>query len=114
MGKLQTLKKLLKATTAKKTPTLPKRNLKNRRFKPRFHSTDQILLVGEGNFSYTLAIATTIEDPTNITATAFDSETILAQKYPEALAIIQTLLDLGVTILVPSIINISMKSMLRN
>jgi 25S rRNA (uracil2634-N3)-methyltransferase len=68
-----------------------------------FAPTDRILLVGEGNFSFTRAILQhpTLEHipPSNITATAYDSEEICNQKYPDAADIVASLRSQGVKIL---------------
>ncbi|THH33169.1 hypothetical protein EUX98_g1022 [Antrodiella citrinella] len=78
---------------APRTPTIP------------FVSSDRILLVGEGNFSYTRALA--INPPEslqylpaeNITATAYDDEKECYAKYPEAEGIVAALREKGVQVL---------------
>lgn len=76
-----------------RNPTIP--------FKP----SDRILLIGEGNFSFTRAL---IEDPPtvleslapeNITATALDTEEECYDKYPECPSIITFLRDRGVEVI---------------
>lgn len=70
-----------------------------------FRATDKILLVGEGNFSFTRAL---IVDPpaalqylpaSNITATAYDTEEECLLKYPEAREILQLLREKNVEVL---------------
>ncbi|KAI0081174.1 hypothetical protein K474DRAFT_1588398 [Panus rudis PR-1116 ss-1] len=70
-----------------------------------FSPTDKILLVGEGNFSFTRAL---VDDPPavlqylppgNITATAYDSEPDCYSKYPDAEQIVQVLREKGVEVL---------------
>lgn len=72
-----------------------------------FLPSDDILLVGEGNFSFARALAfhppsgSGLEDllPQNITATAYDSEEECYVKYPEAKDIVQNLRERGVEVL---------------
>ncbi|EKM84228.1 hypothetical protein AGABI1DRAFT_104172 [Agaricus bisporus var. burnettii JB137-S8] len=72
-----------------------------------FLPSDDILLVGEGNFSFARALAfhppsgSGLEDlpPQNITATAYDSEEECFVKYPEAKDIVQNLRERGVEVL---------------
>ena len=69
-----------------------------------FNPLDRILLVGEGNFSFTRALIEhppTVESlaPENITATAHDTEEECYDKYPECLAIITFLRDQGVEVI---------------
>lgn len=67
-----------------------------------FTTTNRILLVGEGNFSFTAAL---VVDPppalqylpaSNITATAYDSEEECYSKYPESQNIVSQLREKGV------------------
>ena len=62
-----------------------------------FNSTDKILLIGEGNFSFARALLSTLP-PSNITATAYDSEEACYAKYPEAETIVQGLREKGVEV----------------
>ena len=70
-----------------------------------FDPTDRILLIGEGNFSFARALAfhppSLLEylPPSNITATAYDSEEECYAKYPEAEGIVNTLRQKGVHVL---------------
>ncbi|KAF9469611.1 hypothetical protein BDZ94DRAFT_1151295 [Collybia nuda] len=70
-----------------------------------FCATDKILLIGEGNFSFARAL---IQNPpaqlellpsTNITATAYDTETACYEKYPDAKEIVTNLRENGVEVL---------------
>lgn len=70
-----------------------------------FKATDKILLIGEGNFSFTRAL---ICDPpsalqylpaSNVVATAYDTEAQCFEKYPEAHTIVDELRNRGVEII---------------
>ncbi|KAI0639914.1 hypothetical protein C8Q77DRAFT_1205326 [Trametes polyzona] len=70
-----------------------------------FAPTDNILLIGEGNFSFARALA--LHPPpsleflpaSNITATAYDTEDDCYAKYPDARDIVASLRQKGVTVL---------------
>ena len=69
-----------------------------------FKSTDSVLLIGEGNFSFACALiqSPALElglPPNNITATAYDSEEECYEKYPEARLIVSNLRLSGMEIL---------------
>lgn len=69
-----------------------------------FQSTDSILLIGEGNFSFARALiqSPALElglQPNSITATAYDSEQECYEKYPEAKLIVSNLKSSGMEIL---------------
>ncbi|CAE6521591.1 unnamed protein product [Rhizoctonia solani] len=68
-----------------------------------FISTDRILLIGEGNFSFARSLLdhSSIPSlpPANITATAYDSEPDCLSKYPDAQSHISALRSAGATIL---------------
>ncbi|KAI0361075.1 hypothetical protein OH77DRAFT_1390413 [Trametes cingulata] len=70
-----------------------------------FAATDNILLIGEGNFSFARALAfhppQPLEylPPSNVTATAYDDEDHCYAKYPEAREIVAALREKGVTVL---------------
>ena len=69
-----------------------------------FKSTDSVLLIGEGNFSFARALiqSPALELgllPNNITATAYDSEQECYEKYPEARVIVSNLRSSGMEIL---------------
>ncbi|KAF8633593.1 hypothetical protein AX15_001386 [Amanita polypyramis BW_CC] len=90
-------------TNGVKRPTIP------------FRTTDKVLLVGEGNFSFTRALVRLYQDeasggsggssasvfmpPTNITATAYDSEEDCYAKYPGAKEIVEEVKESGVQVL---------------
>ncbi|OCH88746.1 hypothetical protein OBBRIDRAFT_64695 [Obba rivulosa] len=69
-----------------------------------FSATDRILLIGEGNFSFTRALVlhppASLEflPPQNVTASAYDNEEGCYSKYPDAADIVQSLRDKGVEI----------------
>ena len=70
-----------------------------------FKVTDRILLIGEGNFSFARSLACfpppSLEflPPSNITATAYDSEESCFEKYPDAEEIVSSLREKGVEVL---------------
>jgi len=70
-----------------------------------FRATDNILLIGEGNFSFARALVRDAPaelehlPPKNITATAYDTEEECYEKYPEAAEIVQDLRAAGVEVL---------------
>ncbi|OAX42083.1 hypothetical protein K503DRAFT_406817 [Rhizopogon vinicolor AM-OR11-026] len=70
-----------------------------------FTPTDKILLIGEGNFSFAHALIvdppSSLEHlpPSNITATAYDSEQECYDKYPEARSNVNTLRERGAEVL---------------
>ncbi|PIL31484.1 hypothetical protein GSI_06186 [Ganoderma sinense ZZ0214-1] len=70
-----------------------------------FSSTDSILLIGEGNFSFARALVCSPPEPlqflppSNVTATAYDTEEGCCSKYPDAAEIITTLRKKGVEII---------------
>ena len=78
---------------AQQTTTIP--------FKP----TDRILLIGEGNFSFARALLrdapTALQHlpPSNVVATAYDSEEECYEKYPEAAGIVQEIRSSGAEVL---------------
>ncbi|OBZ79178.1 25S rRNA (uridine-N(3))-methyltransferase [Grifola frondosa] len=69
-----------------------------------FHPTDNILLIGEGNFSFARALV--LRPPAslqylpaeNVTATAYDSEEECFSKYPDAREIVRELREKGAEI----------------
>ncbi len=70
-----------------------------------FSSTDTILLIGEGNFSFARALVFSPPEtlqflpPANITATAYDTEEECCSKYPDAAEIIAALRAKGVKLI---------------
>ncbi|KAH9486444.1 25S rRNA (uridine-N(3))-methyltransferase [Psilocybe cubensis] len=70
-----------------------------------FNPTDKILLIGEGNFSFSrsLILDAPIQlqslPPNNVTATAYDSEEECFSKYPEAEGIVSFLRSKGVEVI---------------
>mmetsp|Transcript_74207 Transcript_74207/g.159036 ORF Transcript_74207/g.159036 Transcript_74207/m.159036 type:complete len:284 (+) Transcript_74207:56-907(+) len=49
-----------------------------------YSTSDRILLVGEGNFSFARALCRNLEQGSNVYATAYDTEATLKKKYPDA------------------------------
>ena len=70
-----------------------------------FTPTDKILLIGEGNFSFAHALVvdppSSLEHlpPSNITATAYDSEEECYDKYPDARSMVHVLREHGAEVL---------------
>jgi 25S rRNA (uracil2634-N3)-methyltransferase len=70
-----------------------------------FKVTDKILLVGEGNFSFTRALvcdppsALQYLPPSSVVATAYDTEAQCFEKYTEARAIVEELRGKGVEVI---------------
>ncbi|KAI0348107.1 hypothetical protein BDW22DRAFT_1350255 [Trametopsis cervina] len=70
-----------------------------------FLPTDNILLIGEGNFSFARALVcdppTSLQHlpPRNVVATAYDSEGECYEKYPESVGIVQELRARGAEVL---------------
>ncbi|KAJ3026456.1 UNVERIFIED_CONTAM: hypothetical protein HDU68_005631 [Siphonaria sp. JEL0065] len=58
-------------------------------------------VVGEGNFSFSNSLLSTIyvESPENMTATSYDSEEVVHEKYPDAMSHITPLVESGVKVL---------------
>lgn len=83
----------------------PEKLLPNQKPTIPFQVTDKILLVGEGNFSFTRALVVHppagLEHlpPGNITATAYDKEEECYEKYPDAKEIVNVLKERGVEVL---------------
>ncbi|CAO0797056.1 unnamed protein product [Mucor circinelloides] len=70
---------------AKKNQVKPKKSntVERVRVRPQYSSKDKILLVGEGNFSFARSLCENYldEGAENLTATCFDSEKVLYEKY---------------------------------
>ncbi|KAJ1921253.1 hypothetical protein H4219_000854 [Mycoemilia scoparia] len=95
---------MLKGKPKFKTPVQPKTPSIKKTSGPRYQfpysKNDYILLVGEGNFSFSHSIAKTIGTGKNIVATAYDSESVVEEKYTnDAVNHIKELKDLGGTVL---------------
>lgn len=78
----------LSASTSKPSPSLLSRQTLYRPPTIPFSPTDKILLIGEGNFSFSLALflhpTLTYLPPSNVTATVYDTEDSCNEKYPES------------------------------
>eukprot|EP00903_Cladosiphon_okamuranus_P008808 g8435.t1 len=59
----------------------------------------RILILGDGNFSFSLALARALPPSFEIVATSFDGPVDLLRKYPESPGIVAALRSLGVTVL---------------
>ncbi|KAH0461956.1 hypothetical protein IEQ34_009531 [Dendrobium chrysotoxum] len=62
-------------------------------------SAHKILLVGEGDFSFSLYLATAFGSAFNIVATSLDSYAVLLKKYRKAQSNVKKLKKVGATIL---------------
>ncbi|CAF2150052.1 uncharacterized protein At4g26485 [Brassica rapa] len=60
-----------------------------------YSSKHKILLVGEGDFSFSLCLASAFGSATNITATSLDSEDELSKKYMDAMVNVSMLARFG-------------------
>ncbi|BFZ61175.1 hypothetical protein YB2330_002234 [Saitoella coloradoensis] len=95
----------VKSTSTDTPSTATDADAKKKSQKPRkqfipFKKEDTILVVGDGNLSFSASVAEHhLEFATQLTATTHDSLTILTQKYPDAPTHIQTLKDLGAIVL---------------
>ena len=100
MPKLQKLKKVLKNNKIEKKPQLIEKKKKTfYRYKLEFHD-DVILLLGEGNFSFSQSLVNKLlVDPSKCTSTNYDSKEITFQKYNDASCNVNLLMDMGVTVL---------------
>ncbi|KAG9073914.1 hypothetical protein FS749_014573 [Ceratobasidium sp. UAMH 11750] len=76
---------------------------KGERYTVPFRAEDKILLIGEGNFSFAHSLLDHPSiphlPPTNITATAYDTEPECLSKYPDAAAHVSALRTAGATVL---------------
>jgi 25S rRNA (uracil2634-N3)-methyltransferase len=68
---------------AKKNQVNPKKASNTIRIRPQYTSKDIILLVGEGNFSFARSLCENYleEGAENLTATCYDTESVLYEKY---------------------------------
>ncbi|KAK4493157.1 hypothetical protein RD792_017992 [Penstemon davidsonii] len=73
--------------------------IREERWIKHYSSSHDILLVGEGDFSFSLCLATAFGSATNIVATSFDSYDELIKKYKKAKANLAILETLGATLL---------------
>ncbi|XP_027941365.1 uncharacterized protein At4g26485-like [Vigna unguiculata] len=64
-----------------------------------YSSSQKILLVGEGDFSFSLSLAKAFGSASNMVATSLDSKGILLWKYPRVSIKLMELEELGCTIL---------------
>lgn len=99
-------KKKAEDATAQQAKGVTKAKVQNRR-RPTipFKASDRILLIGEGNFSFALALLqhppAPLEHlpPANITATALDTEDECIAKYPDAEQNVRVLREKGTQVL---------------
>ncbi|XP_058111493.1 uncharacterized protein At4g26485-like [Magnolia sinica] len=64
-----------------------------------YSSTQRILLVGEGDFSFSLSLAHAFRSATNMVATSLDSQESLADKYNYGIGNVRELEELGCLVL---------------
>ncbi|KAG0166734.1 hypothetical protein DFQ28_006282 [Apophysomyces sp. BC1034] len=78
-----------------------KQQQQHRQQKQALYSTDTILLIGEGNFSFAKSLVEhhLTEGAEQLTATCYDSEEVLYEKYEEARDNIEIIRSLGGTVL---------------
>lgn len=102
--KLSLIKKEIKVNIKNRKATeaatkITKKTKKIFRYKPQYSLNDKILLVGEGNFSFSLALSEHIHGGFNMTCTTFDSENVMNGKYPDAAQITSSLKEMGADLL---------------
>ncbi|KAF8537148.1 hypothetical protein BDD12DRAFT_655657, partial [Trichophaea hybrida] len=83
-----------KASPARPPPSKVKKQ--NQRPPPPFSKNDCVLLVGEGDFSFALALKRHL-GVRNITATCYDNEQALAEKYPQVVDNITAFVDTNIS-----------------
>ncbi|KAJ3169142.1 hypothetical protein HDU88_000934 [Geranomyces variabilis] len=76
-------------------PSKPKQTHQPRPPVMPFVEWDTILFVGEGNFSFAHAVLEKLHGACEVTATAYDSEQVVGEKYPDAAAHIDAIRELG-------------------
>ncbi|KAL2915415.1 hypothetical protein HK105_205031 [Polyrhizophydium stewartii] len=64
-----------------------------------FSADDTVLLVGEGNFSFAASLAEKTQGAMSLTATGFDPEEVVREKYPDSAEHLSVLADLGAEVL---------------
>ncbi|XP_074303456.1 uncharacterized protein At4g26485-like [Silene latifolia] len=64
-----------------------------------YSSNHQILIVGDGDFSFSLSLATSFRSASNITATSLDTYDTLKKKYKNARSNVKALLRLGASVI---------------
>ncbi|TPX59881.1 hypothetical protein PhCBS80983_g02142 [Powellomyces hirtus] len=92
---LGNLKKALGKELKYVKPSKPKQTHKKRPSVFPFDEWDNILFVGEGNFSFAHAVLEKLHGACTVCATAFDSEETTLEKYPDASEHIEAITELG-------------------
>ncbi|XP_074303452.1 uncharacterized protein At4g26485-like [Silene latifolia] len=64
-----------------------------------YSSNHQILIVGDGDFSFSLSLANSFRSASNITATSLDSYETLTKKYKNAISNVMALVRLGASVI---------------
>lgn len=76
-----------------------RQNQQKKAFIP-FSKNETVLLVGEGDFTFALSLLTqNYVAPENLIATSYDSHLELVAKYPDVQSILDSLLELGATVM---------------
>ena len=91
--KLTTVLNSFKSQKIEKQVQKKKQKSHSYRFKPQYSLEDTILLVGEGNFSFSLALAEQLTSGHGMVCTSYDTELIVKEKYPESVEILEALND---------------------
>ncbi|KAJ1930250.1 hypothetical protein IWQ60_000494 [Tieghemiomyces parasiticus] len=93
-------KRALATGTGKSSEAKAKASVGKRRLPPFPYSFgDRILAIGEGNFSFTRAVAQVLEVGCGITATSYDDEAVVHEKYADAADHIRDLQERAATVM---------------
>ncbi|KAI4388567.1 hypothetical protein MLD38_000884 [Melastoma candidum] len=76
-----------------------RRKKKNAKWIMHYSSKHEILLVGEGDFSFAVSLAEAFGDATNMVATSLDSRSSVVRKYRQGEKNLETLEEYGCTVL---------------
>ncbi|KAJ2646970.1 hypothetical protein IWW40_005020 [Coemansia sp. RSA 1250] len=87
-----------KKQAAKAAPAVEKAPKKQPKLHFPYTKQDTLLLIGEGNFSFAHSIASKLGSGANIIATAYDSEQVAREKYPDLGQHIEEFNKLGGTV----------------
>jgi 25S rRNA (uracil2634-N3)-methyltransferase len=98
---MKNLKRAIIKKSNNKSPAVPVEPKKKSsyRFKFSLEEEEKCLFIGEGNFSFAVAMAHSIHRADNFISTVFDSKEICCEKYPDAVENIEILEDMESLIL---------------